>query len=148
MEEERNDRNVSGEKEFTQNSKISYSTLKGLSYWAGFLGIWILVGAILGFIGAVMGVASGGMQGLAAAIPSVIASIIVFIMGYKLRTAKKEIEEYMLSQSSYKLEGGLDNLRSFFKIQGILIIIAIIIVVITLIFVLANPGYFGGYQHR
>ncbi len=83
------------------------------------------------------------MAGLGAAIPSVIASIIVFIMGYKLRTAKKEIDEYMISQSSYKLEGGLDNLRSFFKIQGILIIIALIFVVIAIIAVLANPGYFN-----
>jgi hypothetical protein len=134
---------MENEKQISQDAKVSYSTLKGLSYWAGFLGIWILVGAILGFIGAILGVVSGGMAGLGAAIPSVIASIIVFIMGYKLRTAKKEIDEYMISQSSYKLEGGLDNLRSFFKIQGILIIIALIFVVIAIIAVLANPGYFN-----
>ncbi|TYB92394.1 MAG: hypothetical protein FXF54_07460 [Kosmotoga sp.] len=134
---------MENEKQTSQETKVSYSTLKGLSYWAGFLGIWILVGAILGFVGAILGVASGGMAGLGAAIPSVIASIIVFIMGYKLRTAKKEIEEYMISQSSYKLEGGLDNLRAFFKIQGILIIIALIIAVIAIVAVLANPGYFN-----
>ncbi|MEA2067061.1 MAG: DUF5362 family protein [Thermotogota bacterium] len=134
---------MENEKQISQETKISYSTLKGLSYWAGFLGIWILVGAILGFIGAILGVACGGMAGLGAAIPSIIASIIVFIMGYKLRTAKKEIDEYMISQSSYKLEGGLDNLRSFFKIQGILIIIALLFAVIAIIAVLANPGYFN-----
>jgi hypothetical protein len=134
---------MENEKQISQETKISYSILKGLSYWAGFLGIWILVGAILGFIGAILGVASGGMAGLGAAIPSIIASIIVFIMGYKLRTAKKEIDEYMINQSNHKLEGGLDNLRSFFKIQGILIIIALIFVVIAIIAVLANPGYFN-----
>ncbi|MGC9383080.1 MAG: hypothetical protein ACP5D6_00525 [Kosmotogaceae bacterium] len=72
---------MENEKQISQETKISYSTLKGLSYWAGFLGIWILVGAILGFIGAILGVASGGMAGLGAAIPSIIASIIVFIIG-------------------------------------------------------------------
>ncbi|OAA30910.1 hypothetical protein AT15_09510 [Kosmotoga arenicorallina S304] len=125
--------------------KISFATLKGLSYWAGFLGIWLIIAGILGLIGAAFSL-SAGSEGLGAFFGGLISGVISLVMGSKLRKAKASIESYMFSDRSMMLEDGLDNIRVFFKIQGILIIIALVILLVAIIASLFGAFMFMGFR--
>jgi len=125
--------------------KISFSTLKGLSYWAGFLGNWLIVVGIFALIGAIFSL-SRGYPGLGAFLSGLVSGVISLVMGSRLRKAKASIESYMFSNRSVVLEDGLDNIRVFFKIQGILIIIAIVIFIIAIIAGLSGTFMFMGYR--
>ncbi|MGC9321684.1 MAG: hypothetical protein ACP5FY_05520 [Kosmotogaceae bacterium] len=79
---------------------ISYQTLSGLSYWAGFVGIWMIVGAILGIIGSIVGMVANPFS-----IFGVISALIALIMGLKLRSSKKEFDSLSIQkhQLTWKL---------------------------------------------
>lgn len=90
-----------------------FSNFKGLSGWSGFFAvIMIISGALqcLWIIGAVFGV------------PLIIA-------GLKLQSAVKASREFN-GTNGWKLNETFENLNSFFKIQGILIIIGLALMVL------------------
>jgi len=103
---------------------ISYQTLSGLSYWAGFVGVWTIIGAVLGIIGSIAGMVANPFS-----IFGAISAIIALVMGLKLRKSKKELDTFIYSKSTISLEIALDSLRYYFRIQGVLIILAIVFVV-------------------
>jgi len=107
---------------------ISYQTLSGLSYWAGFVGVWTIIGAVLGIIGSIAGMVANPFSILGA-----ISAIIALVMGLKLRKSKKELDTFIYSKATVSLEIALDSLRYYFRIQGVLIILAIVFIVITLV---------------
>jgi sulfite exporter TauE/SafE len=119
---------------------ISYQTLSGLSYWAGFVGIWTIVGAILGIIGSIVGMVANPFS-----IFGVISALIALIMGLKLRSSKKEFDSFVHSKASVNLEIALDSLRHYFRIQGILIILALVFVVITIVAMAAMGSLMVNY---
>jgi sulfite exporter TauE/SafE len=119
---------------------ISYQTLSGLSYWAGFVGIWTIVGAILGIIGSIVGMVANPFS-----IFGVISALIALIMGLKLRNSKKEFDSFVHSKASVNLEIALDSLRHYFRIQGILIILALVFVVITIVAMAAMGSLMVNY---
>ncbi|AKI97844.1 DUF5362 family protein [Kosmotoga pacifica] len=124
--------------------RLSFSTLKGLSYWAGFLGMWLIIAGIFAFIGGIIAL-GGGMGGIGPFLSGLISGGLTVFMGSKLRQAKKSIEEYMFSDNSIMLENGLDSMRVFFKVQGILIIIALVFAVVAIIAALS--GVMMGFGH-
>jgi sulfite exporter TauE/SafE len=119
---------------------ISYQTLSGLSYWAGFVGIWTIVGAILGIIGSIVGMVANPFS-----VFGVISALIALIMGLKLRNSKKEFDSFVHSKASVNLEIALDSLRHYFRIQGILIILALVFVVITIVAMAAMGSLMVNY---
>ncbi|MBN2252299.1 MAG: hypothetical protein JW701_01275 [Kosmotogaceae bacterium] len=121
---------------------ISYQTLSGLSYWSGFVGVWTIIGAVLGIIGSVAGMVANPF-----AIFGAISAIIALIMGLKLRKSKKELDTFIHSKASINLEIALDSLRQYFRIQGILIILAIVFVVITLVAMVAMGNLMMDYMN-
>jgi len=107
---------------------ISFQTLSGLSYRPGFAGVWTIVGAVLGIIGYIAGMAANPFSILGA-----ISVIITLVMGLKLAKSKKELDTFIHSKASIDLEIVFDGLRYYFRIQGIMIILAIVFVEITLV---------------
>lgn len=105
--------------------------LNGLSKWSGFLGGFLIVTGVLQVI-SIVGILSG---------------ILCIIMGVKLRGAKKAAHALTIvgeADSPGEINKMIDNLRSYFQINGILIIISLILSVLTVIgliisvFVLGN----------
>jgi hypothetical protein len=116
---------------------LTYQTLSGLSYWAGFVGVWTLIGATLGIIGSIVGMIANPFSAF-----GLISAIIALVMGLRLRRTKKELELFIHTKAPINLEIGLDSMRSYFKIQGVLIILAIVFVIITIIAVVVLGSVF------
>jgi len=97
---------------------ISKENLAELSRWAGLIAI---VTIITGSLSAIMGLFALGIG----AIPGVIA---VFL-GLKLRNVKNHADRFLREEEEGKTQEEIDllikNLVTYFKIQGILIIIAL-----------------------
>jgi len=111
------------------NSNVSYQTLKDLSYWTGFVGIWSIIIGVVGII----------------SIGGIISGILALIMGMKLRRTKMDLESYINSNNEQALQSALDNLKSYFKIAGVMIIITLIMVII--IFGIMLGGGFSSFQN-
>ncbi|AQS58640.1 hypothetical protein B0537_05800 [Desulforamulus ferrireducens] len=87
-----------------------------LSKWAGLVGI---LNIIFGAFSAICGVF--------AFIIGAIPGIIMIVLGVKLRNAKKYADEMLAEEESEgKINLILMNLNSYFMIQGILLIIALV----------------------
>jgi hypothetical protein len=101
--------------------------LSQLSSWIGFVGIMMIIGGVISAI-----------SGLFAFVIGAIPGIITLILGLKLRTAKKHADamlaDHSTSLSSANFGMFVDSLRSFFKIMGILIIIALVLSLLGIIF--------------
>lgn len=117
---------------------VSYQTVSGLSYWAGFVGIWTLIGAILGIIGSIAGMIANPFS-----IFGLISAIIALVMGMRLRKTKKELDLFIHTKAGINMEIALDNMKSYFKIQGILIILAIAFILITVVAVTILGTMYG-----
>lgn len=104
--------------------------LEQMSKWAGFVGIMTI---IFGALSALAGV----FAFLVGAIPG----IITIILGVKLRNAKKYADELLASgQDEARMNLLLANLNSYFKIQGILIIVVLVLSVLGMF-----TGMFAGF---
>lgn len=95
--------------------------LKQLSAWMGFVGIMTIIG---GVISAVMG--------LFAFVIGAIPGIIAIVLGVKLRNAKQYADAMLYEPAEMKHESSnlgmfFANLNAYFKIQGILIIISLVL---------------------
>jgi len=119
------------------NITINNETLKTLSKWSGFVGIMTIISGAFMCLGAI------GTFGI-----SLIPGIITIILGVKLRGAKGAIDQY-LSGSGAELNGIFENLASYLKLQGILIIISLVMVVLAFvlggILMAAFFSYSGGF---
>ncbi|WP_079907294.1 MULTISPECIES: DUF5362 family protein [unclassified Carboxydocella] len=99
------------------------------SRWVGFVGIMTV---IFGVISAI--------AGLFAFIVGAIPGIITIILGLKLRGAKKYADQIIASGGdSTQLNMLFMNLNTYFKIQGVLIIINLIMIALAIFF-----GIFAG----
>lgn len=142
-----------------QEIPISYRTVRGLAYWAGFVGIWFIIGAILAFIGAASILFLAGdyaffdMEGMefygfsvemiAGAAVAVIAGVIALVMGAKLRGTKRSLEDFIASGKASVMEAALSNAKSFFKIQGVMIILGLVFAVVTIVFSALTTHFFS-----
>jgi len=106
---------------------VDRERLGQLSSWMGFVGIiTIIMGAL------------SALSGVFAFVVGAIPGIIVIILGVKLRGAKKSADS-LISEgvsdtywSNFNMLVG--NLNTYFKIQGILIIISLVFMVLGVIF--------------
>lgn len=98
------------------------ATLQTLSKWAGFVGIMSIIIGAFTCLGAI------GTFGL-----SLIPGVITIVMGVKLRSAKASIDKY-LAGGGNELNNIFENLGTYFKIQGILYIITIVLTVLGILF--------------
>lgn len=94
------------------------SLLETLSKWSGFVGIMTIISGAFICLGAIT---TFGI--------SLIPGIITIILGVKLRGAKTSIDKY-LSGDARELNGIFENLGSYLKLQGILIIISLVLAVL------------------
>lgn len=108
---------------------VNEHKLTEMKNWAGFLGIMLIISGVL-----------SALSGLFLLIVGAIPGIITIVLGFKLREAKKYAEEFLNTRDQEDLNSLIASLGSFFKIQGILIII--IAIFILLVFVLALIGGF------
>ncbi len=107
--------------------------LQQLSAWMGFVGIITIIGGALSALAGVFAFVIG-------AIPGVIA----IVLGIKLRGAKQYADALLMEQAgegySVNFNMFVDNLNTYFKIQGILIIISLVMGLIGILF-----GLFAGF---
>ena len=101
--------------------QTSYATpdrqiLESLSKWSGFLGIMTIIGGALSCI----------------SIFGIIPGVITIIMGVKLRNAKVSIDKYLTGNTG-EINGIFSGLNTYFKIQGILIIVSIVLTILSII---------------
>lgn len=101
---------------------INRSLLETTSKWSGFLGIVTIISGVLTCLGAIT------TFGL-----SLIPGIINIILGLKLNKTKQEIENY-LRGDTYAINATFENLGSYFKIQGILMIVTFVIAILFILF--------------
>lgn len=101
---------------------INISLLETTSKWAGFLGIVTIISGVLTCLGAIT------TFGL-----SLIPGIINIILGLKLNKTKQTIESY-LRGDTYSINETFENLGSYFKIQGILMIVTFVIAILFILF--------------
>lgn len=101
--------------------------LKQMSTWSGFIGIITIISGVLSCI----------------SIIGIIPGVISIILGLKLRTAKTysdEIIESIDENQEGKLNLLISELATYFKIQGILVIVSLIMAV--LVVVLGIVGFY------
>lgn len=123
----------------TENAGISISPefLEKTSKWAGFLGIVTIVSGALTCLGAIT------TFGL-----SLIPGIINIILGLKLNKVKGNIQDY-LRGNSYAINDTFDNMGSYFKIQGILMIVGFALAILGIIFfVIVGFSAFNGISNQ
>ncbi|MFW6014888.1 MAG: DUF5362 family protein [bacterium] len=99
---------------------ISRQQLADLSKWAGFVGIMSIIGGTI-----------SALTGLFAFVVGAIPGIIMIIMGVKLRNAKKSADQLLAMSKNADQESQIyqifENINSYFKIQGIMIIISLVL---------------------
>ncbi|HHU77891.1 MAG: DUF5362 family protein [Caldicoprobacterales bacterium] len=107
---------------------LNKQELSDMGKWAGFLGIINIIGGVLGCI----------------SIVGLIPGIIAIILGLKLRGAKRYADEAVAAPDGVtetsRLNLMISDLSAFFKIQGILIIISLVLSIIGVI-LFATAGY-------
>ncbi|HHT65234.1 MAG TPA: DUF5362 domain-containing protein [Clostridiales bacterium] len=104
--------------------------------WSGFVGIITLISGILSCI----------------TIVGIIPGVVAIILGLKLRNVKRFAEEAAssldeMSQTS-RLNLMLSDLSGYFKIQGILIIIGLVLAVIGIIVAIAAGIFFSNLNYN
>ena len=92
--------------------------LRQLSKWMGFVGIMTIIGGVI-----------AAVTGVFALIVGAIPGIVAIIMGVKLRSARQSADAMMLQAEEEQFAGNFNlfvaNLNTYFKIQGVLIILSL-----------------------
>lgn len=92
--------------------------MQQLSAWMGFVGIITIIGGALSALAGVFAFVVGAIPG-----------IIAIVLGIKLRNAKQYADALLMEQAAEGYSGNfnmfVENLNTYFKIQGILIIISL-----------------------
>ncbi len=106
--------------------------LNQLSAWMGFVGIITIIGGIL-----------TALAGLFVFVVGAIPGIVTVVLGVKLRNAKKYVDAIIAEEDLESKSGNFNmfvsSLNTYFKIQGILIIISLVMAVVAVIL-----GVFAG----
>jgi hypothetical protein len=102
-----------------------------MSKWAGFVGIMTIISGVLGCL----------------TIAGIIPGIISIILGLKLRSAKNYADQLAADPNettqSGKLNLMISDLSGYFKIQGILIIVGLVLAVVGIIIAIAAVAFFA-----
>ncbi len=105
-------------------------TLSKLSAWMGFVGIMTIIAGVFSAI-----------AGLFAFIIGAVPGIITIILGVKLRNAKQNADAMIagasIEEDATNFNLFVTNLNTYFKIQGILIIVSLAMAVIGIVIGLA-----------
>jgi ABC-type antimicrobial peptide transport system permease subunit len=112
---------------------ISVDLVEKLGKWTYFIGILTLIGGILGVIGGLFAYGVGAIPGIIAIFMAIkLMKIRNLAMAYRYEGEKnqKHIEEI------------IDNLRIYFTIQGVLIIISFVMAIIGIIIALSTGQEF------
>ncbi len=92
--------------------------MQQLSAWMGFVGIITIIGGVLSALAGVFAFVIGAIPG-----------IIAIVLGAKLRSAKQYADALLMEEAVEGYSGNfnqfVENLNTYFKIQGILIIISL-----------------------
>lgn len=99
---------------------MNRETLNQLSSWMGFVGIMTIIAGAISAIG-----------GLFAFVIGAIPGVITIILGVKLRNAKQNADA-MIASAAENIDTAqfnlfAANLNTYFKIQGILIIVSLVL---------------------
>lgn len=112
--------------------------LQQLSSWMGFVGIITIIGGALSALAGVFAFVIGAVPG-----------IIAIVLGLKLRNAKQYADVLLMEEAgegySANFNMFVDNLNTYFKIQGILIIISLALGLIGILFALFAGFAFYSY---
>ncbi len=107
--------------------------MQQLSTWMGFVGIITIIGGALSALAGVFAFVIGAVPG-----------IIAIVLGLKLRNAKQYADALLMEEAgegySVNFNMFVDNLNTYFKIQGILIIISLALGLLGILF-----GLFAGF---
>ncbi len=99
---------------------MDWNKVQQLSAWMGFVGIVTIIGGVFTAI-----------AGLFAFVVGAIPGIVTIVLGVKLRHAKKYADAMIAEQSLESGSGNFnlfaDNLNTYFKIMGILIIVSLVL---------------------
>ncbi|KNF07780.1 hypothetical protein CLPU_12c00530 [Gottschalkia purinilytica] len=118
--------NISG----VNNTQINKEALSSLSSWSSFISIVTIISGILTCLGSIF------TFGL-----SLIPGIITIILGVKLNNAKNSIRNY-LNGNEAEINMIFENMKGYFKLQGILIIVGFVLVILGIIISVAFVGTF------
>lgn len=131
--------------QYNQNSNglsISQSDLRSLAGWAKFIAIVQIIGASLMFlfIFAVI------INPVAIVYPGMGA--VTMIMALKLLNAASNIRRFIDTGDYYSLSNSLQNFKSYFKMNGILMIIGIALMILFIILAIVAIGTFGSILNQ
>ncbi|MGM0640923.1 MAG: DUF5362 family protein [Thermotogota bacterium] len=112
---------------------VSVDVVEKLAKWTYFIGILSLIGGILAVIGGLFAYGVGAIPG-----------VITIIMAIKLMKVKNSAMAYRYEgdKNEKHLEEILDNLRVYFTIQGVLIIISFVMIVVGVVIALSTGREF------
>ena len=115
---------------------MNVENLRQLSKWMGFVGIMTIIGGVI-----------AAVTGVFALIVGAIPGIVAIIMGVKLRSARQSADAMILQAEEEPFTGNFDlfvaNLNTYFKIQGVLIILSLAFGVLLGIMGVAGFLYMG-----
>ena len=115
---------------------MNVENLRQLSKWMGFVGIMTIIGGVI-----------AAVTGVFALIVGAIPGIVAIIMGVKLRSARQSADAMILQAEEEPFTGNFDlfvaNLNTYFKIQGVLIILSLVFGVLVGIMGVAGFVYMG-----
>ncbi len=98
---------------------MNMESMRQLSKWMGFVGIMTIIGGVI-----------AALSGVFAFIVGAIPGIVAVIMGLKLRSAKESADAMILQAGEEQFSGNFNlfvaNLNTYFKIQGVLIIVSLV----------------------
>ncbi|SDC35621.1 DUF5362 family protein [Geotoga petraea] len=108
---------------------ISVDLVEKLGKWTYFIGILSLIGGIIGVIGGLFAYGVGAIPG-----------IITIFMAIKLMKIRNSAMAYKYDEGKNEkhIEEILDNLRVYFTIQGVLIIVSLVMAIIGVIIALST----------
>ena len=76
------------------------------------------------------------------AVPTVVMGIITIVMGTKLTVAANHLEFALQNKDAESFTIAIDQLRQYFLINGILLIITVALIVLGIILVISFAGFF------
>ena len=126
--------------QFSQNStglNISHSELRSLAGWAKFVAIIQIIGASL----MCLSIFTVFINPVLIIYP--VMAVIFIIMGVKLLNAAGNIRSFADTGDYYNLSDSLKGFKSYFKMNGILIIVGISLTILLVLLAIFAIGAFG-----
>ena len=123
---------AAGSYEFTQ---LQEHTIASLAKAMRFVGIFMIIAGIVSGVGAVIAIVGGRFV---TSIASAVGAVIDIVLGTYLRSSAASFQSVVDTRGSDipNLMWALEQLRRFFNLQRILIIIGIVLTVLTIVYLL------------